>query len=168
MQVPLDPDHPAPKPVLLQRLVGDVRLVLQGSGRPSDDEVDLHIAEALEMANFVRAVLVVTQGSDAAGPDAGQRAKMARAGMLRVRTAVVTDAVLARGIMTAVSWLGAPIKGFAPEHLFRAYEFLKITQPVRARIPAQLEAMRAELRGEPTPPRSSRPPAAYHWGPSTR
>jgi hypothetical protein len=152
---------PAPRRVLIQALVGDVRLVLQGAGRPTDGEVDRHIAEAVAMASSVRAVLVVTDGPDAAGPDAGQRAKLARAGLLRIPTAVVTESVLARGVMTAVSWLGAPIQAFAPEHLFRAFDFLKISGPVRARIPARLEELKAELRGEARGwTRSSTPPFA--------
>ena len=151
--------EPAPRRVLLQALVGDVRLVLQGAGRPTDGEVNLHIDEAVAMASSVRAVLVIADGPDAAGPDAGQRARMARAGLLRIPTAVVTESVLARGVMTAVSWLGAPIRAFAPEHLFRAFDFLKISGPVRARIPARLEALKAELRGEPRGrTRSSIPP----------
>jgi hypothetical protein len=81
--------------------------------------------------------------------------------LLRVPTAVVTESVLARRIMTAVSWIGgAPIRAFAPEQLFRAFDFLRISAPVRARIPAQLEAMKAELRGMPLPPRRSQPPLA--------
>jgi hypothetical protein len=135
--------------------------VLQGPGRPTDGEVDLHIDQAMAMASSVRAVLVVTDGPDAGGPDAGQRAKMARVGMLRMPTAVVTESVLARGVMTAVSWLGAPVRAFAPEDLFRAFDFLKISSPVRARIPARLEALKAELRGEPRGrTRSSIPPSA--------
>jgi hypothetical protein len=155
--------QPAPKRVIFQRLVGDVRLVLQGAGRPTDAEIDEHIAEALAMASSVRAVLVITDGSDAAGPDAGQRAKMARVGLLRIRTAVVTESVLARGVMTAVSWLGAPIRGFGPEDLLSAFNFLEISGPVRARIPAQLDVLKAELHGVAHGPvRSSRPPFSDH------
>ena len=147
--------------VLTQKLVGDVRLVLQGPGRPTNDEIAQHIAEAVAIASSVRAVLVIADGPDAAGPDAGQRAKMARAGMLRVPTAVVTESVLARRIMTAVSWIGgAPIRAFAPEQLFRAFDFLRISGPVRARIPAQLEAMKAELRATPLPRTGRHSPVA--------
>jgi hypothetical protein len=135
--------------------------VLQGAGRPTDGEVDQHIAEALVMAGAVRAVLVIADGPDAEGPDAAQRAKMARAGLLRVPTAVVTESVLARGIMTAVSWLGATIRGFSPQQLFQAYEYLKISGPVRARIPKQLQARQAELQGMPPPKASSHPPARH-------
>jgi hypothetical protein len=159
---------PAKKRVLFQRRVGDVRLVLQGEGQPSDTEIDEHIAEASAMAGFVRAVLVVAEGSRAGGPDARQRAKMARAGLLRVPTAVVTDSVLARGIMIAVSWVGTPIQGFASEHLSRAYEFLKLSGPVRARIPEQLEAMRAELYGRFVPRQRSGDRAARLPGPTLR
>ena len=93
---------------------------------------------------------------------------MARAGLLRVPTAVVTDSVLARGIMTAVSWVGTPIQGFASEHLSRAYEFLKLSGPVRARIPEQLEAMRAELYGRFVPRQRSGDRAARSPGPTLR
>ena len=147
--------------VLTQKLVGDVRLVLQAAGRPTHDEIAQHIDEAMRMAGSVRAVLVIADGPDAAGPDAAQRAKMARAGMLRVPTAVVTESVLARRIMTAVSWIGGgSIRAFAPEQLHRAFEFLKISVPVRARIPAQLEVLKAELRALSIAPELSRPPAA--------
>src|SRR3954467_13722666 len=112
--------EPAKRRVLLQRRVGDVRLVLQGEGHPSDAEIDEHIAEASAMASFVTAVLVVAEGPGAGGPDARQRAKMASAGLLRVPTAVVTDSALARGIMIAVSWTGTRIRGFASEHLSQA------------------------------------------------
>ncbi|HMI88779.1 MAG TPA: hypothetical protein VK550_32090 [Polyangiaceae bacterium] len=160
MQEPEARRDPALKRILLQALVGDVRLVLQGVGRPTDAEVDQHVYEALGMAGSVRAVLVVTEGREAAGPDARQRQKLARAGLLRIPTAVVTESMLARGVMTAVSWLGGPIKGFAPDHLSTALDFLKVSTPVRARIPAQLEALRAELHGKP-PVRSSAPPAVH-------
>jgi hypothetical protein len=140
--------------------VGDVRLVLQVAGRPTDAEIEQHIAEAKAMAGTVRVVLVIADGPDASGPDATQRAKMAHAGLLRVPTAVVTQSVLARGIMTAVSWLGAPIQAFAPDRLFQAYEFLQISAPVRARIPPQLEAMKAELHGLRPPRMSNRPAPA--------
>lgn len=144
--------EPAKKRVLLQRRVGDVRLVLQGNGQPTDAEMGEHIEEAIRMAGFVRAVLVVAEGPSAAGPDARHRAKMARAGLLRVPTAVVTESVLARGIMTAVSWLGAPIQGFAPAQLSRACDYLKVSSSVRARITDRLEAMRAELHGSSVAP----------------
>ena len=161
MHLPEAPRVPPSGPVLTQKLVGDVRLVLQRAGRPTNDEIAQHIVEAVAMASSVRAVLVIADGPDAAGPDAGQRAKMARAGMLRVPTAVVTESVLARRIMTAVSWIGgAPIRAFAPEQLFRAFDFLRISAPVRARIPAQLEAMKAELRAMPLPTQRSQPPVA--------
>jgi hypothetical protein len=160
MQVPEAPRIHSSRRVLTQKLVGDVRLVLQVAGRPTNDEIAQHIEEALAMADSVRAVLVIADGPEAAGPDAGQRAKMARAGMLRVPTAVVTESVLARRIMTAVSWIGgAPIRAFAPEHLFRAFEFLKISGPVRARIPGQLEAMKVELRAMRITPEPRRPSA---------
>jgi hypothetical protein len=158
-QVPEAPSVRSSRRVLTQKLVGDVRLVLQVAGRPTNDEIAQHIDEALAMAGSVRAVLVIADGPDAAGPDAGQRAKMARAGMLRVPTAVVTESVLARRIMTAVSWIaGAPIRAFAPEQLFRAFEFLKISGPVRARIPDQIEAMKAQLRRGPIVAAQSRQP----------
>ena len=161
MLVPGAPLVQLPTRVLTQKLVGDVRHVLQSAGRPSHDEIAQHIDEALRMVRSVRSVLVIADGPEAAGPDAGQRAKMARAGMLRVPTAVVTESVLARRIMTAVSWIGgAPIRAFAPEHLHRAFEFLKISGPVRARIPAQLEAMKLELGVLPIAPELRRPAAA--------
>jgi hypothetical protein len=136
----------APRRVLFQTLVGDVRLVLQGAGRPTDSEIDQHIKEAVAMAGFVRGVLVIAVGPDAEGPDARQRARMA-SGLLRIRTAVVTDSVLARGIMTAVSWLGGPIRGFAPEQLLQAFDYLKVSESVRTRIPLELAALKRELRG---------------------
>ena len=168
MQVSRSGSEPPKGRALAQRRVGDLRLVLQGKGQPSDAEIEQHIAEATAMGDFVRAVLVIAEGPDASGPDARQRSKMAQAGLLRVPTAVVTDSVFARGIMTAVSWLGAPIQGFAPEHLADAYEFLQLSESVRARIPERIEALRAELRGLPRPPHPSSAPPARSSGPPPR
>jgi hypothetical protein len=147
MQILRSPSEPPRTRVILQRRIGDVRLVLQGNGHPSDAEMHEHIEEAIGMAGFVRAVLVIAEGPHASGPDARHRAKMGRAGLLRVPTAVVTDSALARGIMTAVGWVGAPIQGFAPAHISRAYDYLKLSSSVRARIPDRLDAMRVELYG---------------------
>ena len=168
MQISRRSSRPPQKRALLQRRVGTLRLVLQGNGHPSDAEVEQHIAEAVAMADYISAVLVVADGENASGPDARQRSKMAQAGLLRVPTAVVTDSVLARGIMTAVSWLGAQIRGFSHHQLAQAFEFLQLSESVRARVPEQLEAMRGELRGSPPLTQPPSAPPARSFDPTVR
>jgi len=137
---------------LLQRLVDDVRLVVFGGQRdPTDAEFDAHLAEALAMAPSVRAVLVMLV-NDTAGLSPEWRAKLARTGLLEVPTAIMTASIRIRGMLTPINWLGGKVKPFALQQFDEACDYLSIPGSARGRLRDQLDAMRAELAGEPGKP----------------
>jgi hypothetical protein len=130
---------------LLQRLVGDVRLlVIGGVHEASETEYDAHIVEAMAMAPSVRVVIVALL-DDSAGLSQDRRAKLARARLLDVPTAVLTASIRIHGMLTPINWLGGKVKPFAPRQFEEACEFLEIPSDVRANIREQMTAMCTEL-----------------------
>lgn len=51
-----------------------------------------------------------------------------------IKVAVVTDESLVRGIVTAVSWLGAPIRSFSWADMQGAIKYLEILPPLDQRV----------------------------------
>lgn len=130
---------------LLQKLVGDVRLVVRRAERPAPEEFDAHVAEAAAMGDAVRVALVVVIGSGRPTEfDAHQRAKLAQGGLLARPHAVLTPAVQA-GCMTAMSWLGAELAAFAPNEFDLACDFLKIQGRLRLDLADAIASLKAEL-----------------------
>ena len=107
-------------------------------------------------------MIVIADTPDAGGPNAPQRAQMARAGLLRLPTAVVTDSEATLHVVTAMSWLGGPIRVFRPNQLEHAFDFLQISDPLRSQIATQVAGLKYELR------RSSRPPPRSTMRPRIR
>ena len=65
---------------------------------------------------------------DDSAPNAAQRAAVWKA--MRAthgRSAVVTSSLVARKIITAFGWLGAPMRGFSPRDLVAAAGYLELT-----------------------------------------
>lgn len=57
----------------------------------------------------------------------------------------MTASALARGIVTAISWLGLSIKGFSPDESPQALDFLGITQARWAPLLNQVTKLRLRL-----------------------
>jgi hypothetical protein len=73
------------------------------------------------------------------GPNAKQRKALADATTgIDYRAAILTDSIVARGIVTALSWLGVPQRAFAPDDFASAGNYLTLT-------PAELELAMHEL-----------------------
>ena len=92
--------------------------------------------------------------SDGGGPNALQRGEMTdaiEAERTTVRTAVVTVSRVARGIVTALSWINAQIKAFSPLQQDAALSYLGVTDDERAEVLAELERLRALLGAEAAP-----------------
>src|SRR5450432_2876646 len=70
---------------------------------PTDGEWDKMLTLFLGSLPTMRGVLIF---SDGGGPNIAQRERLAEMIKLIPRTAMVTDSRVARGIMTALSWLG--------------------------------------------------------------
>ena len=64
----------------------------------------------------------------AIGPSAGQRRQLAAVrSPNEMRAAVLTDSLRVRGIVTAVSWLGAPVRAFDAGHYRAAATYLELS-----------------------------------------
>ena len=127
----------APAPSMPQARVGDVRVLVIGR-RPSVEDFDAHIRETVAIEDGVRVVLVVVLDEHAV-LNAKERAKLRDAGLLKKPHAIVARLTpMARSIMAALGWLGAKVRGFAPEDREQAYEFLAISPRQRAEVEEQL------------------------------
>ena len=64
---------------------------------------------------------------DDSSPNAAQRAAVWKAADgAHVRSAIVTSSMVARKVITAFGWLGAPMRGFAPRDLRAAATYLEL------------------------------------------
>ena len=87
--------------------------------------------------------LVDTRGG---GPDPRQRKQLAEVlQKLDGRSAIVTDSLLVRGIITALAWLGAPVRGFKPDDEAAAVDFLELTIHELRQVHEHLPQMRGEV-----------------------
>jgi hypothetical protein len=59
-----------------------------------------------------------------------------------IRTAAVTDDTFTRGIVTAVSWLGANVAAFAWSDIDGALKYLNVTEPVASQARAIVMKLR--------------------------
>jgi hypothetical protein len=134
------------KPAPLQRLVGDLRVVVRGPVAPSDDEFDAHVAEAVAMAGSVRAVLVMYSPGTRISPQ--QRARLVRAGLFDVPHAVLTDAFVARAEIEAVGGFGGPIRTFATHEFDAACEFLVVPPQIRPELVRQIALLESQLAAD--------------------
>src|SRR5262249_40540082 len=89
-------------------------------------------------------LLVVTAGGTPTPKQRHRVGELAKA--LRVRTAVVSDSVVARSIVTVFSWLNIEIKPFSTAHLPAALEYLELSDVEREWSFEAVKEMQAQLR----------------------
>lgn len=98
-------------------------LVAHRPGPLIDDDFG-HFLNDLVARKQVRSVVV--RASDGA-PRADHRAVLLRWYREHaVRGAILTDSIVARGGVTALSWFGVPIRAFEPDQLDAAFEYVQI------------------------------------------
>jgi hypothetical protein len=133
---------------LVQRLIGDVRLVVRHAARPVTGEFDEHVAEAVAMSNRARVVLVGIAGDGADYQfDFEQRAKLCRAGLFAKPHAVLAPRIRPERV-TSLKWLGAEIRPFAPDAFDEACDFLAIA-PLRRPELREVLVNTAQQLGQP-------------------
>jgi hypothetical protein len=120
-------------------------VVVHGKETPTDEEWNAFLAIGLKYvaANPMR-LLVVTDGG---APSAKQRKRVAEVLVSRPETdriAIVTASMIARGVVTALSWFNPVQKTFAPNHLDDALEYLQFPH-ARA---GEMKQLLAQLQGE--------------------
>lgn len=129
----------------------DLMLVLSAHDTPSESEW-LDYARALEeLVRPLRAAarpLKVLVFADEAGPNAKQRAAIADTlHGLHTRTAVLSNSVIARNLITAFGWLNFSIKGFAPTNLAGAAHFLELSPERLAQVMNRAIALAPSVGG---------------------
>jgi hypothetical protein len=91
--------------------------------------------------------------TDGPGPNAMQRKEVAdivRAGKLQTRSAAVSSSMLVRGIVTATSWLGVPVRAFNPTDWHAAFAFAGLTSDADIReARLALLALAAQIGAQP-------------------
>jgi hypothetical protein len=131
---------------LKQRLVEGIRVVVLEDRAPTDDQWAQHLAESLASVDATRGVLVFSLTT---GPTSKQRSALAKFPVLVAqRTAVVATSALARGIVTAFSWLGSNTRPFSPQSMDRAFDFLGVAPASRKPILHAIESMQSEFRAD--------------------
>ncbi len=89
------------------------------------------------------AMLILSAGG---GPSLMQRRDLEEATSHHTgRVAVVTTSRIARGIVTALSWLDRNIKAFDPTHRDAAFDYLEIADEGREDLLVKAQAMAAHL-----------------------
>ncbi|MET0389550.1 MAG: hypothetical protein ABW321_26490 [Polyangiales bacterium] len=115
---------------------GHVMILVHGPANPSEQEWGVYVqdfASAQLGQDPVRCVLVVTLGG---APNAKQRsAVLAISPTIEVRTSVCTDNVIARGVLTAMSWINKyPMYAYKRDDLDSAMEKLNVPPDWRADV----------------------------------
>lgn len=112
---------------------------------PSDSDWDAWNAFAVANAKDYRAILVFTDG---AGPNGVQRAKTAKVQeLMPLPTAIVTASALARGIVTALAWMGKNIRAFSPEQVHEAFGYLSVPAATQADLMRDVASLRVRIAG---------------------
>ena len=115
---------------------GQVHLAIQRGESVSDAVWNEWLASLQQDPDGRLRLLVESHGG---GPNAKQRKQFVDAMRGRdLRIAVLTDSPISRGMVTAVSWLGQPLRSFRVAQLAEAIAWLDLT-------PSEGEQLRVEL-----------------------
>lgn len=108
----------------------DLVVFVSGEAAYADTEWQEYVRHAENVAprwrgrtDFYKYIVFVDDGA----PNAAQRGSVMKAMEgVNGRAAVVTSGLLARKIITAFGWLGAPMRGFAPNDVTAAAAYLQL------------------------------------------
>ena len=125
--------------------LGSLVLFVNGERAPDREEWKTYVAFLKERAAEHATVrLVVVSGS--AGPDSVQRQQLADSvSAKQLRTAVVSDSVVARGVVTAFRWYGLDVSAFKSSAIDEAYAYVGATPDEVAWLRLGLAAARADV-----------------------
>lgn len=118
-------------------------LLAHGSVPPAQDEWNQYVEALAEgHKSGLTGLLVLTDGP---GPNSSQRKQISS---FDLRSAVLTPAAVARGIVTALSWFGANIRAFPPEQIDDALDYLQVPRAEQLQVLRVLAGLRVELAGK--------------------
>lgn len=126
--------------------VDDYALLVHADRPPSDVEWRRYVYDCSVRQSSLRGGMVMTDGF---GPDATQRGLVAQqSGLAKLPFAVITTSVMAKGITTALRWLGSEIRAFDPVHIDRAFIYLDLPESSWPQYRAALVELRLGLLGD--------------------
>lgn len=122
-----------------------VVILVHGKDTPSDEEWTQYCEDTKRWRNSIEGILVVSEGG---GPNTMQRGSLEAAlgEDFAGKTAVVTLSRIARGIVTALSWVNPRIKAFATNQMSAAFEHVGVTnKDEHSTLLAEVIKLRTEL-----------------------
>jgi hypothetical protein len=124
---------------MAHELIGDLAIALHTVAAPSREEWAAFMESIRAVPPARLRVLAVTDGG---GPSTVQRSEFVKylAGE-KVRIAVMSDALVVRGIVTALSWFTDKIEIFSPDHFAEATAHLDISSTRHDVVKERLRAM---------------------------
>lgn len=129
-------------------IIGTLGVALHTSNTPSRQEWDAWMVSLHDVAPSRLRVLAVTDGG---GPNTLQRGALVKyLSGAKARIAVMSDALVVRGIITALSWFTHGIQQFSPDRYAEAAEHLDLSMDeqgaVKKHMPALAEALSTRVR----------------------
>lgn len=128
--------------VVAERVSDQLIVAVYSAKTPEDDEWKQYL-EVLSTLEGDQSMLVLSAGG---GPNTLQRRDLEAVTKRHDgRVAVVTTSRMARGIVTALSWLGTKIKAFDPRSLDDAMTFLELDEALRASALARARDLATQM-----------------------
>jgi hypothetical protein len=134
-------------PTLLYSLSPRLVILVHGPVAPSNADWEAYLDALAALKSKTDTIedaglLVVTDG---ANPSASQREAMNTRFPIKIRVAVVTASVVARGAVTIVSWFNPLIRAFTPTEFGDALRYLGVDPARYVEIRGRVADMRLEL-----------------------
>jgi hypothetical protein len=124
-------------------VIGDLGVALHTDKDPSREEWDAWMVSVRKVPSTRLRVLAVTDGG---GPNTVHRNQFVKyLDGAKARIAVVSDAIMVRGIVTALSWFTDGIRIFAPEQLHAAMAHVDMSSELRDTTRDHLREMASSL-----------------------
>jgi hypothetical protein len=120
---------------------GGTMVVAHGPDNPGEAVWASFVATMKELRSEVGRVLVFSAGGS---PNAKQRAHL-RQQVGTIHAAILTDSIVARGAVTALSWLGLSIAAFAPPQVTGAMDYIGVPPDERELVRRTLGHVKARV-----------------------
>jgi len=130
---------------ILQRLVGDVRVVVRTVKLPTPRDVEDLLRGAIANEDHTRVVLVAMVGDGADYRfDFDLRAKLSGAGLFSKPVAILAPSIRP-DLVESLKWVGAEIRCFGPDGFEDACDLLAIAPSLRPKLRETLTALKEHI-----------------------
>jgi hypothetical protein len=130
---------------LVQRLVGDVLVVVRSAALPLTNEVDDQIRQAASVLDRTRVVVVAVVGDGREFQfDFELRARLCSAGLFSKPHALLAPP-LRPELVATLKWVGAEVHSFGPDALDEACDLLAIAPSVRSELREAIDTLKRQV-----------------------